>query len=163
LFREQLLPGAQVRGGVRALVGTLAVGVVKMRLMSNRQSFLKAVRCFADPNTRQGYFELYSPDIVLHGYRGVEPGLESAKRFYTSFWLVFSDARIEIEDLIEQDDNVAARYSIKGTQRREFMGIAPSGRSINLPGISLLHFRNGQCFERWTCSDSLLLLNQLQG
>jgi len=26
-----------------------------------------------------------------------------------------------------------------------------------------LHFRNGQCFQRWTCSDSLILLSQIGG
>ena len=131
--------------------------------MSNRQNFLNAVRCFANPESREGYFEIYSPDIVLHGYQGVEPGLENVKKFYSSFWQVFPDARIEIQDLIEQDDNLVARYLIRGTHRKEFMGIAPAGRSVELPGISILHFRNGQCFERWTCSDSLLLLNQLRG
>jgi hypothetical protein len=50
--------------------------------MSNQQHFARAVQCFADPKTRQDYFRLYSDDIVLHGYQGVEPGLESVKHFY---------------------------------------------------------------------------------
>jgi hypothetical protein len=39
-----------------------------------------------------------------------------------------------------------------------FMGVPATGQRIELPGISIFHFRNGQCFERWTCSDSLVLL-----
>ena len=130
--------------------------------MSNRQNFLRAIRCFGDPDTRYDYFELYSLDVVLHGYRGVEPGLESVKRFYRSFWEVFPDATVEVQELIEDEGLLVARYLIRGTQQREFLGIAATGRRIELPGISVLHFRNGQCFERWTCSDSLLLLNQLR-
>jgi hypothetical protein len=42
--------------------------------------------------------------------------------------------------------------------REAFMGVPAKGQRIELPGISILHFRNGQCFERWACSDTLVLL-----
>ncbi len=47
------------------------------------------LQCFADTSRRQEYFLLYSDDIILHGYQGVEPGLESVKQFYNAFWAVF--------------------------------------------------------------------------
>jgi hypothetical protein len=61
--------------------------------MSNRQNFAHAIQCFADPRKRDQYFRLYSEDVVLHGYQGVEPGLESVKQFYQAFWAVFPDAQ----------------------------------------------------------------------
>jgi steroid delta-isomerase-like uncharacterized protein len=129
--------------------------------MSNRQNFGQAIRCFADPQRRQEYFRLYSDDIILYGYQGVEPGLESVKRFYNAFWAVFPDARVTVQELIEDGETLVARYVITGTQHEAFMGVAASGQQIELPGISVLHFRNGQCYERWTCSDSLVVLNQI--
>jgi predicted ester cyclase len=132
-----------------------------MGSMSNRQNFAQALECFADPSGRDEYFRLYSDDIVLHGYQGVEPGLESVKRFYNSFWATFPDACVTVQELIEQGDTLVARYVITGTQHQAFMGVAAAGRRIELPGISVLHFRRGQCFERWACSDSLLLLSQI--
>jgi predicted ester cyclase len=45
----------------------------------------------------------------------------------------------------------------------DFMGVAASGQKIVLPGISIFHFRNGLCFERWAYSDSMVLLSQLRG
>ena len=131
--------------------------------MSNRQTLLNAIRCFGDRDSRPDYFELYSVDIVLHGYRGIGPGLESVKKFYNSFWEIFPDARIEIDELVEEGDVLVVRHTTTGTQQQDFMGISATGRKLELPGISVLHFRNGQCYERWTCSDSLLLLNQLRG
>ena len=131
--------------------------------MSNRQNFVRAVQCFADPRTRQEYFRLYSDDIVLHGYQGVEPGLESVKQFYYAFWAVFPDAKVTVQELVEDADTLVARYVITGTQHEEFMGVAPAGQQIALPGISILHFRSGRCFERWACSDSLLLMSQIGG
>jgi steroid delta-isomerase-like uncharacterized protein len=131
--------------------------------MSNRESFAEALKSFADPQKRDEYFRLYAEDIILHGYQGIEPGLESVKQFYYAFWKVFPDAQVTVQDLIGEGDTLAARYMITGTMREAFMGVAASGQRIELPGISILHFRDGQCFERWTCSDSLVLLSQIGG
>lgn len=131
--------------------------------MSNRQSLGQALKCFADPRKRRDYFQLYSDDIVLHGYQGVKPGLESVKQFYNAFWEVFPDAQVKVEELIEEDDTLVVRYVITGTQQMAFMAVPAVGQRIALPGISILHFRKGRCFERWTYSDSLLLLDQIGG
>lgn len=130
--------------------------------MSKRSIVERALRCFADPARRQEYFEVYSEDIVLHGYQGVGPGLNEVKRFYNGFWDVFPDAQVNAQEILEQGDTLAIRYVTSGRQQKPFMGIAAAGQQIELPGISILHFRNGRCFERWTCSDSLLLLNQIR-
>ncbi len=131
--------------------------------MSNRESLQRALECFADPRKRQDYFHLYSVDVVLRGYQGVEPGLESVRQFYNAFWEVFPDAQVTLRELIEEGDTLVVRYVITGTQQKAFMGVAAAGKRIELPGISILHFRDGRCFERWTCSDSLLMLGQLGG
>ena len=129
--------------------------------MSNRESFSHAIKCFSDPQRRNEYFQLYSDDIILHGYQGIAPGLESVKQFYYAFWKLFPDARVLIQDLIGEGNPLVARYTITGSMHEPFMGVPATGQRIELPGISILHFRNGQCFERWTCSDSLVLLNQI--
>jgi predicted ester cyclase len=129
--------------------------------MSNREIFAQALKCFADPQRRNEYFHFYSQDIIVHGYQGIEPGLDSVKQFYSAFWRVFPDAQVIAQDLIGEGDTLVARYTITGTMHEGFMGVAATGQRIELPGISILHFRNSQCFERWTCSDSLILLNQI--
>lgn len=131
--------------------------------MSNRRNLGRALECFADPLKRQEYFQLYSHDIILHGYEGVEPGLDSVKQFYRGFWDAFPDARVAAQEIIEQEQTVVVRHLTTGTQEKAFMGVPAAGQRIELPGISILHFRDGQCFERWTCSDPLLLLKQIGG
>jgi hypothetical protein len=37
----------------------------------------RALAAFSNPSRRQHYFDLYGPGIVLHGYDGVDPGIES--------------------------------------------------------------------------------------
>lgn len=131
--------------------------------MTNRTVVEHALKCFSDPLSRQEYFRLYSDDIVLHGYQGIDPGLENVKRFYAAFWSAFPDSSVTAEEFIEQSETVVVRYVITGTHRANFMGVAASGKEIRLPGISILRFRNSQCFERWTASDSLVLLAQIGG
>src|SRR5271154_846965 len=106
--------------------------------MSNRQNLRQTIKCFADPQKRHEYFRLYSDDIVLYGYQGVEPGLESVKQFYNAFWRVFPDAIVTVQELIEEGDTLVARYVITGVQHTAFMGVAAAGQRIELPGISVL-------------------------
>ena len=87
--------------------------------MSNRQTFTHAIECFADPQRRHEYFRLYSDDILLHGYQGVEPGLEGVRRFYYAFWAVFPDAKVTLEEVLEDAGTLVARYVITGTQHEE--------------------------------------------
>src|SRR5580692_5447255 len=129
--------------------------------MSNRESFSHAIKCFSDPQRRNEYFQLYSDDIIVHGYQGIQPGLESVKQFYYAFWRIFPDAQVIAQELIGEGDTLVARYTITGTMHEDFRGVSAARQRIELPGISILHFRNSQCFERWTCSDSLILLNQI--
>ncbi len=129
--------------------------------MSNLESFALALTCFANPQKRNEYFQFYSDDIIVHGYHGIEPGLENVKQFYYAFWKAFPDAQVTVEDIVGDGDTLAARYIITGILHETFMGVAATGQRIELPGISILHFRNGKCFERWTCSDSLVLLKQI--
>ena len=130
--------------------------------MSNRHYVEKAIEAFGDPSRREQYFDLYSDDAVVHGYQGIGPGKANIKRFYKEFWSVFPDARVTLQEVLEQGNVVAARYTITGTQHLAFLGIPSTGNIIQLPGLSFLHFRDGKCVERWACSDSMVLLSQLR-
>lgn len=108
-----------------------------------------------------GYAELYSPGVVLHGYQGVEPGMEGTKRFYEAFWAAFPGSRITIEDMFGEGDEVACRFTLRATHEGEFNGIPPTGRQVTVPGITILRFASGRCVERWSQSDFMGMLQQL--
>jgi hypothetical protein len=101
--------------------------------MSNRQIVERALQRFADPARRQEYFELYSEDIVLHGYQGVGPGLSEVKRFYDSFWDVFPDAQVNPQEIVDQGDVLViryVRYPNEGSSYRESAINAITGSAI---------------------------------
>lgn len=129
--------------------------------MSNREAIHRALECFADPARRSSYFDLYAENVVLHGYTGVEPGLESVKQYYATFWSAFPDSQVKAEETIEQDDKLALRLVITGTHLGPFLGIASTGRAVSFAGMTILRFHDGKCVERWSVTDSLSLLTQL--
>ena len=120
-----------------------------------------ALRHFADPKSRERYFDLYDADCVLHGYPGVEPGFAGLRAFYESFWVAFPDVRITIDDSFENGDKLACRFTCRGTHRGPFMGVAGSGKRIEFSGITILQFRGNRCVERWSQADFLTVLIQI--
>ncbi len=42
----------------------------------------RAAQHFSNPDTRAAYLELYDAHAVVHGYQGVEPGIENITEFY---------------------------------------------------------------------------------
>jgi predicted ester cyclase len=129
--------------------------------MSNRDIVERALVRFADPQRREQYFDLYSENIILHGYSGVEPGLDSVRKYYAEIWSAFPDARVIAEEFIETDDKVILRFAMVGTHSQPFLGIEATGRPVRLPGMTILRFEDQKCVERWSVTDSLSLLVQL--
>jgi predicted ester cyclase len=140
---------------------TYAIGRCYSLRMANREALTNAIECFADPARRPQYFDLYAEMIVLHGYAGVDPGLASVKRYYEAFWSAFPDAKVIVEDMVEQGDEIAVRFVLTGTHRGPFLNIAPAGKTISFAGMTILRFESGKCVERWSVTDSISLLVQL--
>jgi len=127
----------------------------------NKAVLLAAIAQFNDPSQRTSYFDLYAAHAVLHGYSGVEPGIESIKSFYTAFWSAFPDASVTIDHLMAEGNQVACCFTITGTHRGEYLGIPATGREVSFTGITILRFVDGRCIERWSQADSVGLLQQL--
>lgn len=122
----------------------------------------KALAAFSDPAKRERYFDPYAPGMVLHGYDGVDPGIESVRRYYTAFWAAFPDVRVTTEDILETQDKVAVRFLITGTHQGPFLGLEATGKSTRLAGMTILRFEGQKCLERWSVTDALALAVQLE-
>ena len=96
--------------------------------------------------------EYYASNYVDHNptpIRGLAPGIEGVKKAFTIFFNAFPDTQHVIEDLIAEGDKVVARVAARGTHTGELMGIAPTGKSVELRGIAIYRFANGKIVERW--------------
>jgi steroid delta-isomerase-like uncharacterized protein len=109
-----------------------------------------------------GYFDLYADDVQVHGFPpGLAPGLDGLRQFYGAFGAAFSDAHFTIEDLVAAGDRAALRYTLRATHTGPFMGGAPTGRRVEVRGMTLLRFEGGRVAERWQHLDDLGFLQQI--
>lgn len=128
--------------------------------VSNREALARAIDSWNRGDLTQ-YLRLYSDDVVIHGYAGLDPGIANVRRFYEAWWEAFPASQLILEDAIVTSDRVACRFQITGTHGGPFQGIPPSGRPISVSGFTILRFRDGTCAERWSLVDSLALLTQI--
>jgi predicted ester cyclase len=68
---------------------------------------------------------------------------------------------VKVEDLLEEGNKISLRFLLTGTHRGQFLNLPPTGRSISVPGMTIVQFQNGKCVERWSIADSVLLFTQL--
>jgi serine phosphatase RsbU (regulator of sigma subunit) len=91
----------------------------------------------------------------------LERGPEDVKRFHGEFHSAFPDFRISIEDQIAEGDKVVSHYTIRGTHQGEFRGMAPTGKEVELKGITIFRFsEEGKVVETWDSYDQLSLMRQ---
>jgi predicted ester cyclase len=107
--------------------------------------------------------DLIAPGAVDHaGLPGIDAnGPRGFRAMVGAFRTAFPDLSVSIEDLVAEDDLVVARYRLTGTQLGEFMGIAPTGRAVDIEGVDIVRCESGKAIEHWGFSDMLGLLRQL--
>jgi len=107
--------------------------------------------------------ELIAPDFVNHNpaIPGLPNGPEGVKPIMAGFRAGFPDLRFDIEDQIEEGDRVVTRFTARGTQTGEFMGIPPTGKRVEVGGIQIERIVDGKIVEHWRVSDDLGILTQL--
>jgi serine phosphatase RsbU (regulator of sigma subunit) len=107
--------------------------------------------------------EIFEQRYISHQPDGstLERGPEDVKRFHREFRTAFSDFRISIEDQIAEGDKVVSHYTIRGTHQGDFRGMAPTGKEIELKGVTTFRFSpEGKVVETWDSYDQLSLMRQ---
>ena len=74
----------------------------------------------------------------------------------------FPDFHNTVEDMIAEDDRVAARLVYTGTHRGEIFGIAATGRRIRYAGVGIFQISGGVITDAWILGDLAGLLLQLR-
>ena len=98
-----------------------------------------APSCYAED------FADYFANLEYHGLDGVRKSTELYRA-------LLDDLVFEVVDQVAENDRVANRWVLTGTNR---------GRRIRVWGITVSRLRDGRIIEDWTGFDSLALLRQL--
>ena len=103
-----------------------------------------------------------APDMARNG----EPaGREADKRRDEALLAAFPDLRYDIEDLMAEGDTVVTRWRMTGTHEGELAGptmsVPPSGKRLDIWGMSLYRIEGGMAKEIWESFDMMEFLGQL--
>jgi steroid delta-isomerase-like uncharacterized protein len=107
--------------------------------------------------------ELFAPGFVEHEEPppGMPPGREGVKQIVSLFRSAFPDLKVKIDDTIADGDKVVIRSTWSGTHKGEFMGIAPTGKSVSFGVIDIVRIAGGKIVEHWGQMDSMRMMQQL--
>lgn len=103
--------------------------------------------------------ELTTEDFVFHSHTG-ENSKEKMKAFMEWYRSVFQEDEWEINDLIEQEEKLAVRYTGWMTYKGGWFNIPSDDQRVKETGIMIFYFKNDKVRELW-CenSDAAILFN----
>ena len=101
-------------------------------------------------------------DLALNG---AQVGREAYKRRDEAMRAAFLDLRYDIEDLVAEGDTVVARWRMTGTHEGALAGptmsVPPSGKRLDIWGMSLCRIEGGMVTENWESFDMMEFLGQI--
>ena len=110
-----------------------------------------------------GFGELLAEDFVEHEeLPGLEPSKEGVKNLFHMYRAAFPDLRMETQDVLVSGDKAVARVRATGTHQGEFLGMAATGKSVDVQLIDITRFGDdGLAREHWGVFDAMALMQQL--
>jgi steroid delta-isomerase-like uncharacterized protein len=106
--------------------------------------------------------EVYAPDVVWHMPDQEVRGIEEARRLIAMFKTAFPDMSPTVEDVVAEGDEVVTRVTLRGTHQGEVEEFGPpTGRRVEVQGITIHRIEGGKIAEEWNSYDNLSLLQQL--
>jgi len=108
--------------------------------------------------------ELMAPGAVIRGAGlGTKPArcVSDLKEEVAMLRAVFPDLRLTVDEIVCEGDMVAMRVTATGTHSGEGLGITPTGRRLEIHGMSMGRWQDGQLVEGWNQYDFLTLYREL--
>lgn len=78
-----------------------------------------------------------------------------------AFHAAFPDLTATIEEQLAEGDRVMTRVTMRGTHTGDLLGLAPTGKPIELSLVELHTWEDGQIADLWNSFHPVLVLMQL--
>ena len=112
---------------------------------------------------REAIAEMLAPDVVLHDGSVDSTGIQPFQLFFDRMHATFSQTHIDVEDTLVEGDRVCVRWRVKATHTGDGLGIPPTGKEIQVTGISVIRVADGLFVEAWQNWDMLGMMEQIRG
>lgn len=108
------------------------------------------------------FAEIVLPDAVLHTSLPLDvTGAAAFLRVWEILLCAYPDIHVATEDVIEADDKIVARQVVTGTNLGEYMGHAPTGKTVTYNEIFIFRCVDGRIAEVWGVADVFAQVRQL--
>jgi predicted ester cyclase len=108
--------------------------------------------------------ETVAADFVGHQSAGAGgPGREGVKKVVTALRNSFPDIEVQVEELLAVGDKVVGRWKLTGTQAKDYMGSAPTGKPVTITTIDISRVVDGKLQEVWALNDFLQQVQAMPG
>jgi len=110
----------------------------------------------------EGLDELIDSDAQFHIRNHTAPmGPQDTRQVISAWHRAFPDFRFTIRAMVAEDDLVAVRLILSGTQMGTWKDIPATGKHIRVTAMMFLRFENGMLVEIWEDFDEFGMLQQL--
>lgn len=107
--------------------------------------------------------EVFDPNYLnsAFGKLGLPRGPEGFKQYVSIMRTGFPDFHLAIEDQVAEGDKEVHRVIARGTQKGDFMDIAPTNKQVEVSAIVIDHISGGKVMESWAEVDMFGMMQQL--
>ena len=91
---------------------------------------------------------------------GPTAGPAGYKKEFAAFVAGFPDLRFTVEDTICEKDTIAVSWTLTGTHKGKFLGIAPTNKQVSLSGITIHKIVDGKILDSQGIWDAISLFQQ---
>jgi steroid delta-isomerase-like uncharacterized protein len=107
--------------------------------------------------------ELVDANAIFHAPVSPDPfiGPQGYMKILGMMRSGFPDIQWTLEEMVAENDTVAARFIMRGTHQATFFGVPASGKKIQVQAVNFYRFSNGKIVEERGQPDLLALLQQI--
>ena len=73
----------------------------------------------------------------------LQHGREAVKEMLIRYWRAFPDLQFTVENLVVEEGRMAIAWLAEGTQQGPIMNIPPTGRRVEIRGVSIIDVKDG--------------------
>jgi steroid delta-isomerase-like uncharacterized protein len=112
--------------------------------------------------------EFCAHDYKWHGTDNSEAlgdamGFDEYVAVCEDFFAAFPDFKVNIREILVDENRVCVRYEEGGTHVKEFAGFPATNKPSRWSGIGIFHIRDGKIHEEWLQSNMEAQLAAMQG
>lgn len=110
----------------------------------------------------EGLDEIIDEGFVDHTAPSDQPAdRDGLREFFRVLRSAFPDFSVSVEEMLAENDLVAARFQFVGTHSGQLMDAPASGRRVTMGGVDLFRLRGEHITDLWGFEDMLGLMQQI--